>query len=298
MACVNSILSRCSQWHPSVTLPVIVDLQPTPTLYRLDALSQTKIDQLTHELAVLRRCKFGKSCEQLAPAQASVLDEAIDGDIAAIEAELEQSVPQQQGHDAHLQSRCCTTHTAQTHPAARASAKARGSPRTPTPPLARPPVVVVRSSASARMYRAAGLHPGPTVERHVRGKWACVHCQTLIQAPVPAQVIDKGIPTSGLLAQVLVAKYVDHLPLYRQEAIFGCRGGPVTLHTGPMGERVRVVLQPLVDALKTHIMRAGVLHADADPSPNAQTHTSRWGEDPTTGRHSTSLPVGLLARSV
>ena len=39
-----------------------------------------------------------------------------------------------------------------------------------------------------------------TVERHIRGKWACAQCQTLIQAPVPAQIIDKGIPTAGLLA--------------------------------------------------------------------------------------------------
>ena len=63
-----------------------------------------------------------------------------------------------------------------------------------------------------------------TVERHVRGKWACAQCRTLVQAPVPAAVIDKGIPTAGLLAQVLVAKHADHLPLYRQEAIFGRAG--------------------------------------------------------------------------
>ena len=36
-----------------------------------------------------------------------------------------------------------------------------------------------------------------SVERHIRGKWVCNDCETLIQAPVPAQVIDKGIPTSG-----------------------------------------------------------------------------------------------------
>ena len=41
---------------------------------------------------------------------------------------------------------------------------------------------------------------------------------------MPATVIDKGIPTAGLLAQVLVAKHADHLPLYRQEAIFGRAG--------------------------------------------------------------------------
>jgi transposase len=49
-----------------------------------------------------------------------------------------------------------------------------------------------------------------TVERHVRGKWVCRACETLAQAPVPAHVIDKGLPTTGLLAPVLVAKYQDH----------------------------------------------------------------------------------------
>ncbi|MFP4897561.1 IS66 family transposase, partial [Paraburkholderia sp. EG304] len=63
-----------------------------------------------------------------------------------------------------------------------------------------------------------------TVERHIRGKWVCRNCETLIQAPVPAHVIDKGIPTTGLLASVLVAKYADHLPLYRQEQIFARAG--------------------------------------------------------------------------
>ena len=48
---------------------------------------------------------------------------------------------------------------------------------------------------------------GFTVERHVRGKWVCGQCETLVQAPVSAHIIDKGIPTAGLLAQV-VAKTV------------------------------------------------------------------------------------------
>jgi transposase len=51
-----------------------------------------------------------------------------------------------------------------------------------------------------------------TVERHVRGKWVCKCCERIVQAPVPAHVIDKGIPTTGLLAHVLVAKFLDHLP--------------------------------------------------------------------------------------
>jgi len=47
----------------------------------------------------------------------------------------------------------------------------------------------------------------------IRGKWVCDDCETLIQAPVPAQVIDKGIPTAELLAHVMIAKFADHLPL-------------------------------------------------------------------------------------
>jgi transposase len=70
-----------------------------------------------------------------------------------------------------------------------------------------------------------------TVERHIRGKSACTRCRTLVQAPVPAHIIDKGLPTTGLLAQVLIAKYQDHLPLYRQEAIFERAGVSIVRST-------------------------------------------------------------------
>ncbi|WP_248623603.1 hypothetical protein [Cobetia crustatorum] len=53
------------------------------------------------------------------------------------------------------------------------------------------------------------------VERHIRGKWVYDQCEKLIQTPMPTQIIDKGIPTAGLLAQVLIAKYADHLPIWR-----------------------------------------------------------------------------------
>ena len=105
-----------------------------------------------------------------------------------------------------------------------------------------------------------------TVERHVRGKWACTNCQTLVQAPVVPHIIDKGIPTTGLLAQVLVAKYADHLPLYRQESIFERAGLGIARSTlaqwvGACG----VQLQPLVDALKAELLAQPVLHADETP---------------------------------
>ena len=105
-----------------------------------------------------------------------------------------------------------------------------------------------------------------TVEHHVRGKWACAHCEKLVQAPVAPHIIDKGIPTAGLLAQVLVAKFLDHLPLYRQEHIFERAGLAIARSTlaqwvGECG----VQLQPLVDALTAELLEHDVLHADETP---------------------------------
>jgi transposase len=106
------------------------------------------------------------------------------------------------------------------------------------------------------------------VERHIRGKWVCRACERLIQAPVAPHIIDKGIPTAGLLAQVLIAKYLDHLPLYRQESIFeraGLRLSRTTLAqwVGACG----VHLRPLVEAMKAELLTRPVLHADETPVP-------------------------------
>ncbi len=105
-----------------------------------------------------------------------------------------------------------------------------------------------------------------TVEQHVRGKWACRQCETLIQAPVPPQVIDKGISTAGLLAHVMVAKFADHLPLYRQEKIFGRAGLAIPRSTlAHWVGRTGVQLQPLVDAMREVVLVQRVVHADETP---------------------------------
>ncbi|WP_119157998.1 IS66 family transposase, partial [Caldimonas tepidiphila] len=105
-----------------------------------------------------------------------------------------------------------------------------------------------------------------TVERHIRGKWVCSHCETLVQAPVEPHIIDKGLPTPGLLAQVLVAKYLEHQPLYRQEAIYERAGLLISRSTlaGWVGQ-CGVQLLPLVDALTAELLQHGVLHADETP---------------------------------
>ncbi|OIQ88537.1 transposase IS66 family protein [mine drainage metagenome] len=104
------------------------------------------------------------------------------------------------------------------------------------------------------------------VHRHIRGKYACACCQTVLAAPMPAQVIDKGLPAPGLLAQVVVAKHDDHLPLYRQEEIYRRSGAHIPRSSlaqwvGICGVR----LQPLATALKQHLLEQPVLHADETP---------------------------------
>ena len=62
------------------------------------------------------------------------------------------------------------------------------------------------------------------VVRHLRPKYACRSCEAVHQAPMPSRPIERGRPGPGLLAQVLVAKYDNHLPLYRQSEIYAREG--------------------------------------------------------------------------
>ena len=93
------------------------------------------------------------------------------------------------------------------------------------------------------------------VLRHIRGKYACACCQTVQAAPIPAQMIDKGIPAPGLLAQVAVAKHDDHLPLYRQTEIYTRSG--VHIARSSMAQWLGICgvrLMPLVALLKDYIL--------------------------------------------
>src|ERR1700742_2669880 len=220
---------------------------------------QLKIDQLTHEMATLKRWRFARRSEQIDAVQRSLLDESIDADIEAIELELE---------------------------------ALRSAPGLPPPPKETPRRVALPAGLpriefkheSERAQCACGCAlerfgedvsekldytPGVfQVHRHVRGKWVCRRCEKLIQAPVPPQVIDKGIPTAALLAHILVAKYADHQPLYRLEGIFERSGVALARSTlaqwvGACGVR----LEPLALALKAALLARNVLHADETPVP-------------------------------
>jgi len=104
------------------------------------------------------------------------------------------------------------------------------------------------------------------VHRHVRGKYACRGCQSIAAATLPAQIIDKGLPAPGLLAQVVVAKHDDHLPLYRQQEIYARSG--VHLARSSMAQWVGICgvrLAPLAEALREFVLGHGVVHVDETP---------------------------------
>ncbi len=119
------------------------------------------------------------------------------------------------------------------------------------------------------------------VIRHVRPKLACSCCDVIVQAPAPSRPIERGIAGPGLLAQILVAKFADHLPLYRQSVIYNRDG--VDLDRALLASWVgaaSALLRPLVDAIRRHVLAASKLHADDTPiqvlSPgNGKTKTAR-----------------------
>jgi transposase len=119
------------------------------------------------------------------------------------------------------------------------------------------------------------------VIRQVRPKLACAGCERIVQAEAPSRPIQRGVAGPGLLAHVLVSKYCDHLPLYRQSEIYAREG--VGLERSTLADWVggtSRLLEPLVEVLRCHVMAGGKLHADDTPVPvlapgNGKTKTGR-----------------------
>jgi transposase len=106
------------------------------------------------------------------------------------------------------------------------------------------------------------------VIRHVRPKLACSCCDVIVQAPAPSRPIARGLAGPGLLAHVLVAKFADHLPLYRQSVIYARDG--VELDRALLASWIGAasgLLRPLVETIRRHVLAGPKLHADDTPIP-------------------------------
>lgn len=188
---------------------------------------QALIDKLKLQLARLRRMQFGRSSEKLA-AEIEQLELLIE--------ELETPTPAQVKADS-------------ASPLQAADADPVKAPRALPEHLPREAIVHEVSctcTTCGGALRAIGEDVSEMLEfvpeqwkviRHVRPKYACGTCHTLAQAPAPIRPIARGMAGPGLLAHVLVAKYADHLPLYRQSEIYALGRGDRALDPGRLGRR-------------------------------------------------------------
>jgi len=106
------------------------------------------------------------------------------------------------------------------------------------------------------------------VIQHIRPKYACTACDAITQAPAPAMPTPRGRATPALLAHVLVSKFLDHLPLYRQSEIYARAG--VDLDRSTLADWVGQaawLLDPLVAAIRRHVFAGEKIHGDDTPVP-------------------------------
>lgn len=224
---------------------------------------QTKNAALAFELARLKQWRFGTSSESM-DAQQSQLFEAKDIQIFAAESKAEDNA-------ADLARKLA---------AAAVPARSKGQAKRQALPsgLQRiehryeiAPAVCSMGHSLSRIGQEISeqLDCVPAqffVHRHIRGKYCCAVCQTVTAASMPAQIIDKGIPAPGLLAQVIIAKHDDHLPLFRQQEIYRRSGAFIARSSMAswMGQ-CGVQLEPLAQALRQYVLSCAVIHGDETP---------------------------------
>jgi transposase len=219
--------------------------------------AQAEIERLRLIVQKLQRSQFGRRAERLDNDQLQFGFEDLEADIARVEAKL----------------------------APEGASATRPSSRTDRPSL---PGHLSRQDIRLDLEHQAcpccggALHMiGETVSEvldHVparlrviricRPRYGCRACGTIHQAPAPERPIAKGLASPGLLAHVLVAKYCDHLPLYRQSQIFARQG--VELDRSTLANWVGGAvwwLEPLQARLAEHVFASQKLFADDTPIP-------------------------------
>ena len=214
-----------------------------------------EIDQLKLLIAKLRRLQFGRSSEQLSR------------EIDQLELRLEE-----------LQTAQAQTATVEQPAPERGAEKPVRKPlpeHLPREQVVHQPPCVCPDCGGA--LRRLGEDVSEVLEyipahfkvvRHVRPKLSCANCQRIVQAAAPSRPIARGLAGPGLLAHVLVAKYADHLPLYRQAQIYARQGLDLDRSTLAdwVGDCSRL-LTPLVEALRHYVVATPKLHADDTPVP-------------------------------
>jgi transposase len=221
----------------------------------------TQNDRLRHLLLKLTRMQFGAKSERLPEEQLQLGLEALEQAIAKGEAEVEKRDPGQRKDNAAKRRASC-------------GALAAHLPRiemTLLPddtacPCCRAAMTVIGEDTSER------LDVIPVQYRVIvtrRPKFACRTCVgTVVQAPAPARLIEGGIPTEALVAQVAVARFADHQPLYRQAQMMVRQGmildrSTLSFWTGYAAAEVA----PVVARLRAMLLASAHIFADETVVP-------------------------------
>jgi transposase len=219
--------------------------------------AQAEIERLRLIVRKLQRSQFGRRAERLGDDQLLFGFEDLDADIARAEATL----PSERG-----KTRACRSQTDRPSlPAHLTREDMRLDPEHQACPCCGGKLHVIGETVSEMLdHVPARLR----VIRICRPRYGCRACGTIHQAPAPERPIAKGLASPGLLAHVLVAKYCDHLPLYRQSQIFARQG--VELDRSTLANWVGGAvwwLEPLQARLAEHVFASQKLFADDTPIP-------------------------------
>jgi transposase len=220
-----------------------------------------KIERITFELARLKAWKFGARTEAMNAEQRQMFEDTLAEDEADLEAQLAalKALAEQDRKPADDNKR---KPRRQALPEHLRRVEHHHEPENTTCACGET-MVRIGQDVSERL----DIVPAEFfVHRHIRGKWACKCCQQLVQEPVQPQIIDKGVPTAGLVAHTMVGHFVDHLPYYRLQQINARSGvhtprSTLAAWSGAGG----AALGPLFEAHREFVLSAAVLHADETP---------------------------------
>ena len=225
-------------------------------------LTTLQIEKLKLQLARLRRMKFGQSSERL-----TLLADQLELTLEDLEAE-------------HAHAACVVAGDVSPEMLQAPGRKPRREPlpaHLPRQEVIHPAPEADGCTACGGTMSALGEDVTEVLEyvparfqvmRYVRPKLACTRCDAISQALAPALPVPRGRAGPGLLAHVVVSKFADHLPLYRQSQIYAREG--VDLSRSTLADwlgQVSWLLQPLVARIATHVMASPKLHADDTPVP-------------------------------
>jgi transposase len=238
---------------------------------------QRELDQLKHYLAQLLRARYGPRSEKIDPAQLALFDQnPTDCHAAELAAEvLPEPEPLDQVVRAHRRRGKRQALPADL-PRERVEHDLTDAEKC-CPGCGQQRARIGCETSEQLEFTPASLQ----VVEHVRWKYACRGCQEHVAIAPPApKPIERGIPGPGLLAQLIVSKYGDHLPLYRLEDVFARQGAELARSTLCRWARLAADrLEPLYQWMIAHVRRSHVIHTDDTPVPvlDAQLPHTRAG---------------------